>query len=454
MTMGRALRIPTRTEVQDVAQLAAPIVVVQIGMMMMGVVDAAIVGRYSAEGLAAVALGNVHFNSVIALGQGTLMALDPLISQAVGAKDQRAIERSIQRGLVLCLILSVPLALMLLPGERLLGPLHQPENVVPVAAGYARACALGVLPYLGFVALRQTVQAFSLVRPVVIAVVFGNVANVVLDWAMVFGKLGLPEMGAMGSGWATTFCRWLMALVLLWGCRHALVPYLRHWSREDLAIGPLWRMVRIGFPIGLQLWIEFMAFSVALVLVGMLGVDYLGGHQIALMLAALTYMVPLGVSAAASVLVGHAIGRGDPEAARREASAALACGVGFMATTAIILITCAPWLARVFTPDPGIIAAATALIPIAGVFQVVDGIQGVSGGILRGAGDTRIPMLSNLAGYAVVGLPIGAWLCFSIGWGAPGIWWGLCAGLAAVACLLGWRVHVILGGSLRRLTAS
>jgi MATE family multidrug resistance protein len=423
-------------------------------MMMMGVVDAAIVGRYSAEGLGAVALGNVYFSSVVTLGHGTLMALDPLISQAVGARDQPAIERSIQRGLVLCLILSVPLALLLLPGERLLGPLNQPESVVPVAADYARACALGVLPYLGFIALRQTVQAFTLVRPVVVAVVVANLVNVVLDWALVFGKLGFPEMGAVGSGWATTICRWLMAVVLLWGCRHALVPYLRRWSREDLAIGPLWRMVRIGFPIGLQLWIEFMAFSVALLLVGMLGVNQLAGHQIALMLAALTYMVPLGVSAAAAVLVGHAVGRGDPEAARREASAALACGVGFMATTAIILISFAPWLARVFTPDPGIIAVASVLIPIAGVFQVVDGIQGVSSGILRGAGDTRIPMLSNLAGYAVVGLPIGAWLCFSQGWGAPGIWWGLSAGLAAVALLLGWRVHVIIGGELRRLAES
>ena len=450
--MGRALRIPTQSEVRDVARLAAPIVAVQIGMMLMGVVDAAIVGRYSAEGLAAVALGNVYFNSVVTLGHGTLMALDPLISQAVGARDQPAIERSIQRGLVLCLILSVPLALLLLPGERLLGPLNQPESVVPVAADYARACALGVLPYLGFIALRQTVQAFTLVRPVVVAVVVANLVNVVLDWAMVFGKLGFPEIGAVGSGWATTICRWLMAVVLLWGCRHALVPYLRRWSREDLAIGPLWRMVRIGFPIGLQLWIEFMAFSVALLLVGLLGVNQLAGHQIALMLAALTYMVPLGVSAAAAVLVGHAVGRGDPEAARREASAALACGVGFMATTAIILISFAPWLARAFTPDPGIIAVARVLIPIAGVFQVVDGIQGVSSGILRGAGDTRIPMLSNLAGYAIVGLPIGAWLCFSQGWGAPGIWWGLCAGLAAVALLLGWRVHVIIGGELRRLT--
>lgn len=416
--------------------------------MMMGVVDAAIVGRYSAEGLAAVALGNVYFNSVVTLGHGTLMALDPLIAQAVGARDQPAIERALQRG---CVALSIPLALLLLPGELFFTPLRQPDDVVPLAAAYARACIPGVLPYLAFIALRQTVQAFSLVRPVVVAVVVANIANVFLDWGMVFGRFGFSAMGPVGSGWATTICRWLMALLLFWGCRHALVPFLRNWSREDLAPAPLWRMMRIGFPIGLQLWIEFTAFSVALLLVGLLGTLPLAGHQIALMLAALTYMVPLGVAAAAAVLVGHAVGRGDLEAARREASAALACGVGFMSVTALVLIGFAPWLARLFTADPGILAVASVLIPIAGVFQVFDGIQGVSSGILRGAGDTRVPMWSNLAGYFVVGLPLGAWLGLSSGWGAQGIWWGLVAGLAAVAALLGWRVHVIVGGELKRL---
>jgi MATE family multidrug resistance protein len=449
--MGRALRVPTRSEVRDVARLAAPIVIVQIGLMLMGVVDAAIVGRHSAQGLAAVALGNVYFNSVVTLGQGTLMALDPLVAQAVGARDTRAIERSLQRGLVLCALLAIPLSLLLIPGAPLLTLLRQPPDVVPLAAAYVHACIVGVLPYLAFIALRQTVQAFALVRPVVVAVLAANLINVFLDWGLVFGRFGLPSMGAVGSAWASTICRWLMAILLLWGCRHALVPFLRHWTREDIAPGPLWRMVRIGFPIGLQLWIEYMAFGVALLLVGMLGVIPLAGHQIALMLAALTYMVPLGVSAAAAVLVGHAIGRGDPEAARREAGAALVCGIGFMSVSAVILIGFANGLARMFTPDPGILATAAALIPIAGVFQVFDGIQGVSGGVLRGAGDTRVPMLANLAGYALVGLPLGAWLCFRHDWGAPGIWWGLSAGLAAVALLLGWRVHVIVGGELKRL---
>jgi MATE family multidrug resistance protein len=165
-------------------------------------------------------------------------------------------------------------------------------------------------------------------------------------------------------------------------------------------------------------------------------------------------MVPLGVSQAAAVLVGHAIGRGDTDAARREASAALACGVGFMAMTAAVLVAIPGWLARAFTADPAIVAAAAALIPIAGVFQVFDGTQGVSSGVLRGAGDTRVPMWCNLAGYALVGLPLGAWLCFTRGWGAPGMWWGLVAGLAAVAALLGWRVHVIIGSELQRMAPS
>jgi len=449
--VGRALRVPTRREIRDVARLSLPIVTVQVGMMLMGVVDSAMVGRYSAEALGAVALGNLYWFAVVSIGQGTLMALDPLVAQAVGASDEEGIERAVQRGFVLCVVITIPTALVLLPGEAIFTAFRQPPEVVPLAAGYARATIPGVLPFLAFVVFRQSLQAFANVRPVVVAVVAANLANVVVDWALIFGHLGMPELGPVGAGWASTICRWLMAALVLIGGRRSLGRYLRRWSAADLSPQPLWQMLRLGFPIGLQLWIEVAAFSAAMLLVGLLGSLPLAGHQIALTLAALTYMVPLGVSAAAAVLVGHAIGRGDPEAARREAGAALACGVGFMALTAVVLIGAPRLLARAFTADPGIIAAAAALIPIAGVFQVFDGIQGVSGGILRGAGDTRVPMWCNLAGYCVVGLPLGAWMGLRQGWGAPGVWWGLVAGLAGVAALLAWRVHVIIGGELRRL---
>ena len=168
-------------------------------------------------------------------------------------------------------------------------------------------------------------------------------------------------------------------------------------------------------------------------------------------LAALTYMVPLGVNAAAAVLVGHAIGRGDFDGARREASAALACGVGFMALSALVLLSFPHTLAGIFSSDAGVVAIAAVLIPIAGVFQIFDGVQGVSSGILRGAGDTRVPMLINLLGYVVIGLPLGTWLCLGAGYGAQGMWWALVVALAAAAGALGWRVHTHLGGDLARI---
>lgn len=447
----RALRIPTRSEIRDVARLAAPIVIVQVGLMLMGVVDAAVVGRWSSDGLAAIALGNLFWTLVTMIGQGTLMALDPVVAQAVGARDQVAIARGLQRGLVLAVLLALASSLLLLPGEWFLTALRQPPEIIPTAAAYARACIPGVLPFLVFVVFRQTLQAFTMVRPLVLTVVIANLANLLLDWMLVFGHLGAPRLGPVGSGWASTICRWILCLALLAAGRTALVPYLRSWRRDAFSPIALGRMLVLGIPIGVQLWIEMAAFAAAMLLIGLMGTLPLAGHQIALTLAALTYMVPLGVSAAAAVLVGHGIGRGDFEGARREASAALVCGAGFMACSGIVLITVPEGLARLFTANHPVVGMAAALIPIAGVFQVFDGIQGVSSGILRGAGDTRVPALLNLAGYAVVGLPLGAWLAFARGWGAPGVWWGLVLALAAVAGLLGWRVHVRLGGDLRRV---
>jgi MATE family multidrug resistance protein len=449
--VARALRIPTRHELRDVSRLALPIVLVQLGLMLMGVVDAAMVGRVSAGALAAVALGNLYWFQVVVIGQGTLMALDPVVAQAVGAGDSPAIARALQRGILLAVILAATFTPLLIPGEWILDALGQPPGVVPTAAAYVRACIPGVLPFLLFVVLRQTLQAFQLVRPIVVTVFVANLVNVALDWVLVFGKWGAPALGAVGAGYASSICRWLMFALLVVACRRTLGPFLRSMGRETWSLLPLVRMVAVGLPIGIQLWIEFAAFGAGLLLIGLLGAVPLAGHQIALMIAATTYMVPLGLSAAAAVLVGHAIGRGDSEGARREASAALACGMGFMALTAVVLLSVPAALARLFTGDPAVIAIATVLIPIAGVFQVFDGIQGVSSGILRGAGDTRVPMLLNLAGYAVAGLPFGAWLCFSRDWGAAGIWWGFVTALIAVAIALGWRVHLRLGGELRRL---
>ncbi|MEO7512435.1 MAG: MATE family efflux transporter [Gemmatimonadaceae bacterium] len=444
--------MPTRREIRDVARLATPIVGVQVGLMLMGTVDAAMVGRVSARDLAAAALGNFWWMTVALFGAGVVMAIDPVVSQALGANDDEAVALGVQRGVVLAVIMTVFSSLMLLPTEWVLRGLGQPSDVVPLAAKYVLIQIPSALPFFLFVAFRQTLQALHQVRPVLLAVVVANVANVALNWIFIYGRWGVPPLGVVGSSISTTIGRYLMLAILAVLAWRSLGGSIRPWRTDTLRWAPISRMLGIGVSIGVHQFFEIVAFGGALVIVGLLGTTPLAGHEIAISLAALTYMVPLGVNAAAAVLVGRAIGRGDLDGARREASAALACGVGFMAVAATVLLTIPDGLARLFSTDPEVIAIAVTLIPLAGLFQMFDGVQGVSSGILRGAGDTRVPMMINLMGYVAIGLPLGAWLCLRAGYGARGMWWGLVVALASVAVALSWRVHTHLGGELARLS--
>lgn len=452
MTARGALRIPTRHELRDVARLALPIVFVQVGLNFMGTVDAAMVGRVSAIDLAAVALGNFWWITIALFGAGVVMAIDPVVAQAVGAGADDDVALGVQRGVILALGVAVFASIAFLPTEMMLRALKQPPEVIPLAARWVWIQIPSTLPYFVFVAFRQSLQSFHVTRPVVIAVVVGNVVNVALNWIFIYGNLGVPPLGAVGSAISTTIGRFVMTGTLVALGWPAMRRALRPWRPETRRWAPIGRMLRVGLPIGVHQFFEVLAFGGALALIGMLGTIPLAGHEITISLASLTYMVPLGINAAAAVLVGRAIGRGDMDGARREASAALACGVGFMACTAITLVSIPVLLARAFTNDAAVIAVAASLIPIAGIFQMFDGVQGVSSGILRGAGDTRIPMLMNVLAYAVVGLPLGAWLCFGAGYGAAGMWWGLVAALVVAASALGWRVHTHLGRELTRLT--
>jgi MATE family multidrug resistance protein len=446
-----ALRVPTRRELQDVARLAAPIVVVQVALMLMGTVDAAMVGRVSATDLAAVALGNFWWVTIALFGAGVVMAIDPVVSQAVGAHDEEAVALGVQRGLVLAGAMTVVASLCFIPTDDFLRLIGQPPEVIPIAARWVWIQIPSTLPFFVFVAFRQTLQAHHVVQPVVIAAIVGNVVNAFLNWVFIYGNLGAPALGAVGSSISTTIGRYVMTTVLLvLGWRH-IGHRIRPWRPDALRWSPIGAMLRIGLPIGVHQFFEIVAFGGALALIGLLGTIPLAGHEITISLAALTYMVPLGINAAAAVLVGRAIGRGDDEAARREASAALACGMAFMSVSALVLLAIPGTLARIFTADAAVLAVATSLIPIAGIFQLFDGVQGVSSGILRGAGDTRVPMLINVLAYAVVGLPLGAWLCFGAELGAIGMWWGLVAALVVAAGALGWRVHTHLGRPLSRV---
>jgi len=443
--------IPSRTEFRRVTGLALPVVVVQVGMMAMGVVDTVMVGHFSARDLAAVALGNLYFFSAIVFPMGLLMALDPLVSQAVGARDDTAVGRALQRGGFLALLLGVPSALFLWPGEPILLALNQPLEVAPVAAGYARAALPGVFAFLGFIVFRQTLQAMGRMEPIVITILLANLANLFFNWVFIYGHLGFPAMGAVGSGWASSLCRWLMLLGLLALAWPVLGAHLHPLRREVFQLRPFLRMVRLGAPIGIQMSLEYGAFGATGILMGWMGTTAMAGHQVALNLASLSFMVPLGVSQASSILVGQGVGREDLPGARRSAGAGLLLGVAFMAGTAVLFLSFPLLFARAYTGEAAVLALAAALIPLAGVFQVFDGLQVVSSGILRGVGDTRTPMVLNLLGFWCIGMPVGFWLGFRTSLGPEGLWWGLVLGLASVSLLLLVRVRTLMGRALARI---
>jgi len=419
--------------------------------MAMGVVDTIMVGRVSATDLAAVAMGHLYFYAVSVFGMGVLFALDPVVSQAVGAADRVAIARGLQRGGVLAALMAAIAMVLLLPAAPALAALGQPAEVVPVAARYAHALIGGVLPFYLFIVLRQSLQAMGHVRAILMVALAGNVVNVVLNWLLIFGNLGFPPMGAVGSGWATTGSRWFMLAALLVLGWPLLAPSLSPLRTDAVAARPLERLLRVGAPVGAQQFLEFGVFGAAGLLVGLLGAIPLASHQVALQLAALTFMVPLGVAQATSVLVGRSVGRGDAPGARRATGAGLAVGVGFMALTAVMFLALPEPLARIFTGDATVVATAAILLPIAGVFQVFDGVQVIAAGALRGVGDTRVPMIVNLVGFWLVGLPVSAVLGLALGGGPAGIWWGLAIGIGVVAILLTARIRRRFGRALRRL---
>lgn len=446
-----AATTPTRGVVRELLVLALPIIAVNLGMTLMGAVDTLMVGRVSAAALAAVALGNVMFFSISMLGIGITLALDPIISQALGADDHEGARLGMQRGVVLAVLVSLPLMALLTLGEPFARVMRQPVELHDGVGVYTRILVPSLLPFLWFSVARQTLQALHRVVPVVWVIIVANLANIALNKWLIFGGFGVPPLGVAGSAWATTISRYFMLGALLLIARRELWPLLHPVRRAAFSRAGLWQMFRIGLPIGLQIEIEMATFGAVALLMGSFGTLQVASHQVALNLASLTFMVPMGVGMGAAVLVGRSVGRGDPAAAKASAKAALGIGAAFMCCTALMFLLVPTFLAKLYTTDTAVIAFAAVLLPLAGIFQVFDGLQVVAVGILRGLGDTRAPMVINLIGFVVLGLGTSLFLAYRTPLGAVGLWWGLVLGLAAVAIILLLRVRVALRRPLRRV---
>jgi MATE family, multidrug efflux pump len=432
-----------KREFPPLAKLAWPIALANLGWMTMGIVDTMMVGRLSAEAIGAVSLGSVIFSTAGIFGGGVLLGLDALVPQSYGAGDVADCHRSLLNSMYLAIPLSALLMVVLWVTIPLLKNSGVNPSVLVLTIPFLKALIWGTPPLLLYFALREYLQGMDVVKPVMFVLISANAVNAFGDWVLIFGHLGAPAMGAVGSAWVTTFSRVYMA-----GALGVWVWYYDHrhaTSLFEISLRPDWqrvrRLFRLGLPAAMQILVEIGVFAVATTLIGKLNAVSLAAHQIAMNTVTMTYMVPLGVGAAAAVRVGQALGRGDTQAARESGWAALAVGASFMACAAVGLWLAPAAIARIYTPEAAVIRASVSLLVIAGFFQMFDGMQVVATGALRGAGDTHTAMICHLFAYWGLGLPLGYFLCFSRGWGASGLWIGLAIALIAIGIFLAFAWH-------------
>ena len=443
-----------RTELGPTCRLAGPVVLAELGWMAMGIVDTMMVGRIGPEAIGAVSIGNALFHTLSLFGVGLLLGLDTLVSQAYGAGDAEDCHHSLLQAIYLSLLLTPLLMAVILLSIPFLREWGLHPDVVEGSVSYAKLVTWSLLPFMLFTALRRYLQGMGLVQPIMLVLLTANLVNALANWVLVFGRFGAPAMGVEGAALATLLSRCYMFgglvfyivrrehLAEIWGIPRKFDP-----ARIRALVG-------LGFPAAIQIGLEVGVFAAATALAGKLSPAILAAHQIALNSAALCFMVPLGVSAAGAVRVGQALGRGDAAGARWSGWAALLLGAAFMLGAGVVFLVAPRLIIEMYTTDPAVVATGISLLSIAAAFALFDGVQVVATGVLRGAGDTRTPMFTNLLCHWLVGLPVGYLLCFQLDLGAEGLWIGLSLGLIAVALILLFTWARKVNWPLREVPAS
>ena len=437
---------PLRREVAASLRLAGPVVVAQLGQISMGFVDTVMVGRLGTEALAAVALGNTVFFFPFIVCMGVMAAVGPMVSQAFGAGEHQVVERSTRQGLWLAVVICVPAFLALRTIEPLLLAIGQEPATVATAQAYLKAITWGFLPGVWFMGLRGFAEALGRPWPVTLITLVGVGVNIGANAVLMYGLFGAPALGVVGTGWASAIVFWFMfiALAVFVGQAPVFEGY-RIFSDLRRPDGHFFReLFRIGWPIGVSYGVESGLFTLTALLMGLLGTTALAAHQVALQCAAITFMVPLGIGIATSVRVGQAVGQRDTEGVRWAGYVGIGLALLFMIGTAVAFWTLPEAIISIYLDvnDPSrreTVELAVALLGVAAVFQVFDGLQVAASGALRGLKDTRVPMAIAFFSYWILGLSAGYLLGFVLEQGAVGLWWGLVLGLSSAALLLVFR---------------
>ncbi len=424
-------------------ELAYPVIIGQLGFIMMGVVDSLMVGKLGSTFLAAASLGTSLVFIIFIVGIGTSMAVTPLVAISVGARKYEECGIYFRQSLLVNLIIGFLMMLVVYFLADFITIFGQKKEVVPLAISYTKILSFGAVPLMIFQTYKQFIEGLSIMRPAMIIVIAANFINAFVNWILIFGKFGFPELQLDGAGWATFSSRvfmWLALMIFVMNVKY-FKQYDVSFHFKNINFPVIKKILSIGLPSGFQYFFEVGAFSFAVIMVGWLGSKQLAAHQIAINLASISFMAALGISAAGSIRVGNAVGRKDIPETRKAGFTAIFLGASMMFFAGVIFIVFRNLLPTFYINEKDVVEIASTLIVIAALFQLSDGTQAVGIGILRGLTDVKIPTAITFIAYWIVGLPVGYLLGFILDYGVQGVWIGLLFGLTTSGILLTLRFN-------------
>jgi len=431
-------------ELRETLKLAYPVSIGQLGHILLGIEDSLMVGKVGAVPLAAASLVNGLVFLIVVFGLGMSLAVTPLTAIASGEKKLNECSHIFNNSMLVNSAGALALFFLTFFSADLIIFLKQKEEVAVAAISYTKIISLSIIPFMLFLTVKQFTEGLSITKPAMYATIIANVVNVFGNWVLIYGNLGFPALGLDGAGYSTLLTRlalvFVMFIYILKSKNFIQFHFFRFRSSWDTNI--IKQLLRIGIPTGFQHFFEIGAFSASAVMIGWLGSKALAAHQIALSMAAVSFMIILGISTAGTIRVGSALGRRNRLEIRRSGFLAVVVAGLIMGLFGIIFIFLKDFLPKLFISDGEVIMIAANLLIVAAFFQISDGVQAVGLGILRGIKDVRMPMYISFLAYWVVGLPVGYFLGFTFGLGVTGIWIGLLVGLTLAAIFFTLRFHL------------